>query len=188
MGPSVMSAIKDKAKRKPKAKIKAVIPAGMGGAKGARRINPTKKSPMVISARSAFDVRQSIGKIVGVKGPISIEKVRVGLPTKSVGLLGEQLKVTQGELIGSLNVSKQTFQRRLKSGVLNEVESDRVVRYAQLLALATELFEDREAAAGWLKTPAPALGNETPLVHAKTEIGARNVERLIGRLEHGIPT
>lgn len=96
--------------------------------------------------------------------------------------------VTQMELTEALGVSKRTYQRRLISGVLNKDESDRVVRYAQLFALASDLFEDDSAAAQWFKRKAPALCNETPLEHATTELGARNVERLIGRLERGIPT
>jgi uncharacterized protein (DUF2384 family) len=33
----------------------------------------------------------------------------------------------------------------------------------------------------------PALGNQVPLEFAASEVGAREVENLIGRLEHGIP-
>jgi len=67
-------------------------------------------------------------------------------------------------------------------------ESDRVVRYAMLLVLAIEMFEDEGDAAEWLKVSAMALGGETPLNHATTEMGGRSVERLIRRLEYGVPT
>lgn len=143
---------------------------------------------MAVGTRAPFDVRHSIGDIIGVKGAVTQEQVRAGLPAQSIVNLGACLQITQGEMFVPIDISKQTFQRRLETGLLNKNESDRVVRYAQLLALATELFEDSDEAARWLKTPAPALGNDTPMVHAETEMGARNVERLIGRLEHGIPT
>lgn len=212
MGPGAMSQTKKKSKPKRKVarKAKSQVAGAMthlkdGGSKKGVRVAKAMKSEEVmlsgyaikdsspggsmnIGTRSGFDVRSSIGKIVGVKGPITLERVRKGLPANAVIALSDNLKLTQGAMIKSLNVGKQTFQRRMEAGVLNESESDRVVRYAQLLALATELFEDDTAAARWLKTPAPALDNETPLAHAKTEMGARNVERLIGRLEHGIPT
>lgn len=68
------------------------------------------------------------------------------------------------------------------------MESDRVVRYAELLHRAVEFLGDNDAAARWLDTPSVALDGETPLDHATTEFGARDVIRLIGRLEHGIPT
>ena len=51
---------------------------------------------------------------------------------------------------------------------------------------ATEVFEDEAAAREWLKSPAVAFGGESPLSFADTEIGAREVEILLGRLEHGV--
>jgi putative toxin-antitoxin system antitoxin component (TIGR02293 family) len=49
------------------------------------------------------------------------------------------------------------------------------------------LFEgDVPAAMTWLTTPRKALGGRPPLSYARTEPGAREVENLIGRLEHGI--
>jgi uncharacterized protein (DUF2384 family) len=47
---------------------------------------------------------------------------------------------------------------------------------------------DGEAAQQWLKSPAHAFKGETPLEHAQTEYGAREVENLIGRTRHGIPS
>jgi putative toxin-antitoxin system antitoxin component (TIGR02293 family) len=49
------------------------------------------------------------------------------------------------------------------------------------------LFEgDVAAAVNWLNTPRKLLGDRSPLAYARTETGAREVENLIGRLEHGI--
>jgi putative toxin-antitoxin system antitoxin component (TIGR02293 family) len=47
-------------------------------------------------------------------------------------------------------------------------------------------LSDAEAAQQWLKTPARALGFESPLHFAETEAGAREVENLLGRIEHGV--
>lgn len=55
-----------------------------------------------------------------------------------------------------------------------------------LLALATEMFEDKEAAENWLHQPLPGLGGLSPLEFARREGGPQEVERLIGRLRHGI--
>jgi putative toxin-antitoxin system antitoxin component (TIGR02293 family) len=38
----------------------------------------------------------------------------------------------------------------------------------------------------WLKSPQKALGGKTPLEYSDTEPGAREVEDLLGRLEHGV--
>jgi putative toxin-antitoxin system antitoxin component (TIGR02293 family) len=55
--------------------------------------------------------------------------------------------------------------------------------------LALDLFEsDRNAAVAWLSRPNRALNGKTPLRLATTEVGAREVERLVTRLEHGVTT
>jgi putative toxin-antitoxin system antitoxin component (TIGR02293 family) len=38
----------------------------------------------------------------------------------------------------------------------------------------------------WLNSPNHGLGGRTPLQMAQTEAGSREVENLIGRLEHGV--
>jgi putative toxin-antitoxin system antitoxin component (TIGR02293 family) len=49
------------------------------------------------------------------------------------------------------------------------------------------LFEgDREAASQWMATSLPALGGSTPNDVLKTDSGVRDVENLIGRIEHGV--
>ena len=58
---------------------------------------------------------------------------------------------------------------------------------SRVFARAIELFEgDDRAARRWLSAPQRALGGAVPLTLAKTEVGAREVERLVGRLEHGV--
>ena len=59
--------------------------------------------------------------------------------------------------------------------------------YERVLGKALKMFEgDSRAAERWLSSPRRALGGATPLELAKTEAGAREVEALIGRLEHGV--
>jgi putative toxin-antitoxin system antitoxin component (TIGR02293 family) len=56
-----------------------------------------------------------------------------------------------------------------------------------LFGKTLELFEgDRDVATEWLTTAQPALGGAVPLDLARTEVGAREIERLVGRLEHGV--
>jgi putative toxin-antitoxin system antitoxin component (TIGR02293 family) len=58
-----------------------------------------------------------------------------------------------------------------------------------VFAHALRLFEgDRDAAKGWLSRPQKALGGLPPVSVARTEVGALEVERLIGRLDHGVFT
>jgi putative toxin-antitoxin system antitoxin component (TIGR02293 family) len=83
----------------------------------------------------------------------------------------------------------RTLARRREEGRLDPDESDRLLRVARVFGRALELFEgDATAARRWLSTPQPALGGMIPLELAKTDVGAREVEQLVGRLEHGIPS
>ena len=64
--------------------------------------------------------------------------------------------------------------------------SEHVVRIATLLNRARQVFDDAEGAAEWLKTPNLSLGDKTPLEYADTEVGAREVENLLGRIDYGV--
>lgn len=115
-----------------------------------------------------------------------VERVRDGLDFGEFQALREMLGLTEEKMGSLLGMSRATLHRRKKSGHLDRAESDRLVRYARLLNCATGLFVTQEKAAKWLGSPAFAFNGETPLDYADTEIGAREVEGLIGRLEHGV--
>ncbi|HXA17876.1 MAG TPA: antitoxin Xre/MbcA/ParS toxin-binding domain-containing protein [Thermoanaerobaculia bacterium] len=86
-----------------------------------------------------------------------------------------------------LQIAPRTLTRRKRDGHLLPNESDRLLRAARILGRSLELFEgDRDGAVEWLLSSQPALGGASPMNVAKTEIGAREVEDLIGRLEHGV--
>jgi len=86
-----------------------------------------------------------------------------------------------------LQMNVKTIGRRKESGRLTAVESDRLSRLSRILAQAIELFEgDEKAAQGWLVAPRDALGGSAPLELIRTEVGAREVERMIERLEDGV--
>ena len=105
----------------------------------------------------------------------TLERVR-----RATGLPMERLAV-------SIGISPRTLTRRKKTSKLTASESDRLVSVSRLLNFAIELFEgDGERAVKWFLTPNRALGEVSPLAMAGTETGAREVENLIGRLEHGV--
>jgi putative toxin-antitoxin system antitoxin component (TIGR02293 family) len=123
-------------------------------------------------------------------GPDSdtVTLVRDGLPTTVIEGLARSLGVSQRVLLSASAIAPATLTRRRSAGGrLSPVESDRVYRIADCLADAIRLFEgDRDAARGWLMEPARALGGATPFEYLSTEVGASEVRRLIGRLEHGV--
>jgi putative toxin-antitoxin system antitoxin component (TIGR02293 family) len=92
---------------------------------------------------------------------------------------------TVSELI---QLPPRTLARRKQGGRFQPDESDRLVRVARVFGRALALFEgDPAGARHWLLSRQPLLGNLVPLDLAGTDIGALEVEHLIGRLEQGIP-
>jgi len=87
-----------------------------------------------------------------------------------------------------IQLPARTLARRKEAGRLEPDESDRLMRAARIFGRALELFEgDPEAARHWLSSKQPLLGNLVPLDLARTDLGALEVEHLVGRLTHGIP-
>lgn len=115
-----------------------------------------------------------------------IEKVRDGLPFAEFHAMQAMLGVTEERLGAWLGMSRATLHRRKKAGNLDRAESDRLVRYARLISHATAALGGIEGARSWLVAPAIAFHGVCPLDFADTEIGAREVDALLGRLEHGV--
>ncbi len=116
-----------------------------------------------------------------------LRSVERGFPYQSFEHLTRNLTLPQERLAEILGIPRRTLTRRKSEGRFAPDESDRLLRLSRLFGRALELFEgDRESATGWLSTKQPALGGATPFDLAKTELGAREVENLIGRLEHGV--
>lgn len=116
----------------------------------------------------------------------TVETIRAGLPMVEFEALQNLLGLSAEELAAHLTISRSTLVRRRKSGRLEMQESDRLLRYARLFARAEATMGDANTAKDWLKQPARALGFETPLTFAETEAGTREVENLLGRIEHGV--
>jgi putative toxin-antitoxin system antitoxin component (TIGR02293 family) len=57
---------------------------------------------------------------------------------------------------------------------------------ARVYANAVEMIGDREKATAWLGTPNRALGGDRPLDLLDTDLGARMVEDILGRIAYGI--
>ena len=85
-----------------------------------------------------------------------------------------------------MNASISTLERRRREHKkLDSVASERLDRIAAVWALAEEVFESREAAAQWMSVPNKALGGDAPIMLCETEIGAKQVRRVLQALEWG---
>jgi putative toxin-antitoxin system antitoxin component (TIGR02293 family) len=115
-----------------------------------------------------------------------IAAVKAGLDTRVFADLARRLGVSEAQLAATAGIAPTTLGRRKRAGALAPDESEHVIRLATLLERATQVFEDETDAADWLRTPNLALGGAAPLAFADTEFGAREVDDLLGRLQHGV--
>ena len=123
----------------------------------------------------------------GISQKELIQHIRNGLAFSALESLSLETGQALSELAPRIGIPPRTLARRKSSGKLSMEESERVVRLANLYEKATELFGgDAASARRWMSQPKKALGGESPLDYAGTELGAREVENLIGRLEHGV--
>src|SRR5262245_61123572 len=74
-------------------------------------------------------------------------------------------------------VPEATYKRRHNR--LSPSESARTERLARVVAMAEDVWEDRDQARRFLTTPHPEIGGKTPLDAALTELGARQAEEVM---------
>ena len=115
-----------------------------------------------------------------------IAAVKAGLDVRVFVDLARRLGVSEARLAEVAGIAPTTLTRRKRAGALAPDESEHVMRLAALLERATHVLEDEGDAAAWLRASNAALGGDTPLDLADTELGAREVDDLLGRIEHGV--
>lgn len=129
-------------------------------------------------------------RILGIPAPDTptlIRRVQEGFPFATVERLQHAFALSTDEIVTLVQIPSRTMTRRKASGRLKADESDRVLRAARLMHQAAALFNNDPAAAKtWMTTPQRGLGGAVPLHLASTEIGAREVEDALGRIEDGV--
>lgn len=116
-----------------------------------------------------------------------IHQVERGFPFKALQALGSESGISASVLASVVGIPERTLARRRAAGRLTPEESERLLRIAGVFEKAVGLFEgDVSAAVNWLMTPRKTFDNQSPLHYSRTELGAKEVENLIGRLEHGV--
>jgi putative toxin-antitoxin system antitoxin component (TIGR02293 family) len=115
-----------------------------------------------------------------------IRQIQKGLRFSELETLQNSLEMPFEQLAAKLSISRSTLQRRKAAGRLSPDESDKVMRFSRLLEHATDVFGDIEKGRAWLKFPQRGLGGAVPLDYAETEVGAREVDNLLGRIDYGV--
>ena len=96
-------------------------------------------------------------------------------------------RILDAEDVNRLVITKRTLQRRRDDDErLNADESDKLTRVMRVIARAEVALGDSEKADAWMREPNRALEGRRPLDLLTSDVGARAVEKVLGRIEHGI--
>ncbi len=116
------------------------------------------------------------------------DAVSQGLPKAALRETASRVFTSKAEQKRLMNriVPEATFKRRRDR--LSATESERTERMARVVANAEYVWDDRDDARRFLTTPHPALRGKSPINAAMTELGARQVEEILGKIFHGLPS
>ncbi len=118
--------------------------------------------------------------------------IRKGMPLGVIFHIKKEFNLPDEVIARIIGVSLRTVSRRRKTVKipakerLSPVESDRVYRFARIVALAEDVFEDKKEALEWLNSPQYGLGGRVPFDMLQTDAGAREVEELLIRIDYGV--
>jgi putative toxin-antitoxin system antitoxin component (TIGR02293 family) len=112
--------------------------------------------------------------------------IRAGLSTSVLKQVQTSWNITVLELSAALAIPRSTLMQMMRSPKrMTPADSDRLYRFAQVLALAERYIGDRGRAIGWLRQPNTVLGSVTPLHALETEIGRQRVLQALGVIAYG---
>ena len=115
-----------------------------------------------------------------------IRKLGSGLPYKSWVYFSNLTGFSEQEMLKLTQMSRSTLNRR-KGKELEPPESERLARVARVFCKVLRMFRgDLERARVWFNTPRPTLGDSTPFDMTASELGALEVEGVIGRIQYGV--
>ena len=131
-----------------------------------------------------------------VKSPMDFDAlIRKGMPLGAMYHVKKQFKLSDEVLARIIGASLRTVARRRKAAQeprvaaeerLSPVQSDRLYRFARIIALAEDVFESTAEAFEWLNGKQHGLGGAVPFDMLQTDAGAREVEALLIRIDYGV--
>jgi putative toxin-antitoxin system antitoxin component (TIGR02293 family) len=112
--------------------------------------------------------------------------IRGGVRARVVDDMVQYLGVPKNVIFGVLHTPESTAHKLIKDDrTLDAAASERVVRVADIMRAAEEVFGGRQPAAQWLTRANAALGGATPLSMLDTEPGAAEVRRVLSSISYG---
>ena len=128
-------------------------------------------------------------KVLGreIRTDVQLEEcAREGFPVGVLQELIERAVILPGELYGWIIPRRTLAHRQKNQQRLSLEESNRVSRLARIYAMALETLGDDEKAKRWLRRPLRQFRGRTPMEMLETDLGAYQVEVLLGRIGHGL--
>jgi putative toxin-antitoxin system antitoxin component (TIGR02293 family) len=126
-----------------------------------------------------------------LKNPLDAHEMLLrGLPASALSHLVDNLVILQrtASFEKAIGMSLRTFQRRKDAPAkpLNQEQSGRTWKFAEILAKASSVLGSQEAAEQWLERPAIGLEQRRPIDLLATQAGVELVEDFLERLEYGV--
>ncbi|GAB3276731.1 DUF2384 domain-containing protein [Larkinella harenae] len=130
---------------------------------------------------SAFDSRPLLSE------EEIITRSRKGVQRNEADRVAALVGLTDKELAVALGLSASYLHRLKDDQLINQDASERLLLLENLLRHALDTFEGRPPTVlHWLRSPLRELDHQTPLQTLDTVTGYTLVDRVLGRIDHGI--
>ena len=96
------------------------------------------------------------------------------------------LGYTEAEIFELVAPKRTLARRRAGKELLTVEETDKALRLKRIAVQAERVFGDPAKAHRWMRKPKRALNGETPVAFLASEEGARKVEEMLHRIDHGM--
>jgi len=115
----------------------------------------------------------------------SYRAIKSGMHPSDVRALEAEGALQRADI--AMIIPLRTFERRMaEDQPLKLEEADGIARLVRVVTQARQVFGDAALAEEFLRGANPALGGEAPMTLARTDVGGREVEAVLGRIAHGV--
>lgn len=115
-----------------------------------------------------------------------VDAIQGGLPTRAVEEVLRSGLFQPAEVYALVMPRRTLAHRKSRRQRLSPEQSDRLARLVRVADRAEDALGNAEKAGHWLRRPNRALQGKRPIDLLESGLGARMVERVLGRIEHGV--